>query len=221
MDEAYELSREPPTYLASGAGLYLVASVLIVIFGGAANSYFLAGWYVGLGPSLAHEHGAIENTQLCVLGVALVLFLLAYRKGAGAVKIAAAALAMLIAAGLWREIDIKSLGGPEWLRWLSRHGLQEIIFALMALPIPIYLLMQRRYAWELVRLAIRRDALFLYGAGAFVFFASVFLDRRVVTGDAMRFWEEFIEYNGYLMLAAAACCHAWLIGDSRYSRELD
>jgi hypothetical protein len=220
-NRTFEVSREPQPYLASETGLYLVAAVLIVVFGGAANAYFLAGWYVGMGPALGVEHGAIEDTQLCVLGIALALFLLAYRKASGAVKVAAAALSMLIAAGLVREIDIRSLGGPEWLRWLSRHGLQEILFALMALPVPVYLLARRRYFAELVRLALRRDALFLYLAGVLIFLASVVLDRRVVHGEAMRFWEELIEYNGYLLFAAAAWCHAWLIGDPRYNREVD
>jgi len=201
--------------------LHLIASVLIVLFGGAANAYFFAGWYVGMGASLGVEHGAMEDTQLCVMGIALALFLFAYMKGSGAVKVAAAALSMLIAAGLVREIDVRSLGGPDWLRWLSRHGLQEILFALMTLPVPVYLLVRRRYFRELLRIAVRRDTLFLYLAGTAIFVGSVILDRHMVHGEDMRFWEEIIEYNGYLLFAAAAWCHAWLIGDPRYSQVLD
>lgn len=206
---------------AAQLGLHIVASVLIVLFAGAANAYFVAGWYVGIGGALCVEHGAMEDIQLVVMAIGVALFVFAYIKGTGAVRIGAAALAMLMAAGFVRELDIRSFGGPDWMYWLTHHGLQEILFALMSLPIPIYLWIKRRYFRELLQLALRREALFLYFAGALIVIGSVVLDRRVVHGPEMRFWEEFIEYNGYLLLTAAAWCHAWRIGDPLYSRELD
>lgn len=218
-EDAAPVARMP---LTDGAelGLNLIASALIVLFAGAANAYFLTGWYLGLGPPLSVEHGAMEHTQLCVLAIAFALFLFAYLKGAGAVKVAAAALSLLVAAGWVREVDVRSLGGPEWMRWLSHHGLQEILFALMALPIPVYLLARRRYFWDLLRLALRPQALLLCSAGIAIFVGSVIFDRRLMHSDEMRFWEEFTEYNGYLLLAAAAWCHAWLIADRDFTREL-
>ena len=81
--------------------------------------------------------------------------------------------------------------------------------------------MKRRYFRDLLRLAIRREALLLCAAGAAIFIGSVILDRKVAHSDEVRFWEEFIEYNGYLLFAAAAWFHAWLIGDPRYSAILD
>jgi hypothetical protein len=217
-NRAFEVSQQPRS---GEAGMYFVACVLIVLFAGAANSYFLTGWYVGLGPGLSQEHGPMEDVQLCALGIALALFLFAYSKGTGAVKAAAATLSILIAAGLIREIDVKSIGGPDWLRWLARHGLQEVLFALMTVPIPVYLLMKRRYFRDLLRLAMRREALFLCAAGTAIFIGSVILDRKVTHTDDVRFWEEFIEYNGYLLFAAAAWFHARLVGDPRYSAVLD
>lgn len=217
----FDVAEQSPPTVAGDAGMHLVACVLIVLFGGAINSYFLTGWYVGLGLELGLEHGPMEHAQLCVLAIALGLLLFAYVKGAGAVKVAALALSILIAAGLVRELDVKSLGGPDWFRWLSRHGLQEVLFALMTVPIPFYLLAKRHYFWELLRLAVRGEALVLCAAGVAIFIGSVILDRKVAHSEDMRFWEEFIEYNGYLLLAAAAWFHARLIGDLRYSRSLD
>lgn len=214
---AFPAPRDPHAYAASTTGMHLVAFVLIVFFGGALNSYFVAGWYFGLGPALSVEHGHMEHAQLVLLAIALVLFLFAYSKGTGAVRVAAGALSMLLAAGLAREIDVKSLGGPDWFRWLSRHGLQEILFVLMTLPIPLYLLVQRRHVRELMRLALRGEAIFLYVAGAAILAGSYILDRKVTHTDHVRFLEEFIEYNGYLLFAAAAWFHARLIGDPRFS----
>jgi hypothetical protein len=202
-------------------GLNLVASILIVLFAGAANAYFLAGWYTGMGQVLGVEHGDIEDTQLLVLGAAFGLFFFSCTKGTGAVKVGATALAMLVAAGFVRELDVKTLGGPDWFRWLARHGLQETLFALMALPIPIYLLAKRRYFRDLLRLSLRREALFLYFAAIVIIVGSVILDRHLPGREEVHFWEEFIEYNGYLLFAAAAWFHAWLIGDARYSQSLD
>ena len=71
---------------------------------------------------------------------------------------------------------------------------------------------------DLLRLAIRREALLLCAAGAAIFIGSVILDRKVAHSDEVRFWEEF---------ETDTCCsprrwfHAWLIGDPRYSAILD
>ena len=118
----------PEVRMAAGgrAGGYQ-SSLLIFLLILLVNAVVLTAGYAGYDVALSKEHSALEFAQLIALLPAFALFWLGWRYGHEAEKTASGALAMLTAAMFVRELDVKTLGGPEWFRWLSHHGLQEIL----------------------------------------------------------------------------------------------
>jgi uncharacterized protein len=172
----------------------------------------IASWQRGQADRFIHEHGPIEMLHLGLLAFATYFFFYAYRHGEGAVQVAGGALAMLGLAGFVREIDVKSLGGPEWFRFLAEHGLQEVLLVVMTLPIFVYLLIKRAYFMDLVRLGLSLRAWPLYASGACLLLA-VYFDERLVTNDYLRFWEELIETYGYVFMVMASWRHVQYLAD--------
>lgn len=188
--------------------LLLLLAILIV------DAALLAAWWAGYDIALSKEHSALEMVQLLVLLPAFALFWLGWRHGREAEQTASGALAMLVAAAFVRELDVKTLGGPEWFRWLSHHGLQEILLVAMTLPI-LWFLAQRRHHWrDLLRLLIAPAAIPLFVAGILLVVAVQF-DREIAVNAGLRFWEEFIELNGYMFLVLSAWNH-WTIVRRRH-----
>lgn len=185
------------------AWLLLLSMVLV-------NGIVLAAWWRGHGLAISGEHGIMEYVQLLVLLPAFVLFWLGWRHGQDAEKTASGALAMLVAAAFVRELDVKTLGGPHWFSWLSHHGLQEILLVVMTLPILWYLARRWQHWKGLLRLTFSIAAIPLFLAGILLML-SVYFDRRLVGGaPGLRFWEEFIELNGFMFLLVSAWNH-WVI----------
>jgi hypothetical protein len=183
----------------------LVSTLLVV----ALNTIALTAWWFGRGVEFALEYGPMEQTQLFLLAISLILFGCAWYTAEGPEKTASGALAMLCAAGFVREIDVKKLNGPDWYNWIAHHGLQEILFVGMTVPILWYLFRRRNHWMGLLRLLAAPSAIPLFVAGAFLL-AGVYFDSRVVVGTRYMFWEEFFELNGYLFLLLSAWNH-WLI----------
>ncbi len=185
-------------------GRLLLLLVILLV-----NAVLLAASWAGHDIALSKEHSALEFTQLVALLPAFVLFWLGWRHGHEAEKTASGALAMLTVAMFVRELDVKTLGGPEWFRWLSHHGLQEILLVGMTLPI-LWYLARRRHHWRgLMRLLFAPAAIPLFISGILLLVAVQF-DREIATNAHLRFWEEVIELNGYLFLTLSAWNH-WSI----------
>ncbi len=188
-------------------GLLILAAIVLI------DAVVIAAWWAGHGVKLSKEHSILEFVQLVVLLPALALFWLGWRHGHEAEKTASGALALLVAAAFVRELDVKTLGGPEWFRWLSHHGLQEILLVAMTLPI-LWYLARRSHHWRgLLRLAFAPAAIPLYIAGILLLVAVQF-DREIAVNAELRFWEEFIELNGFMFLVLSAWNH-WVIVRSR------
>ena len=186
------------------AGALLIVAAMLLI-----NAVVLAAWWAGYAVVLSKEHSLLEETQLLILIPAFILFWLGWRHGHGAEETASGALAMLVAAAFVRELDVKTLGGPEWFRWLSHHGLQEILLVAMTLPI-LWYLARRWQQWRgLLRLAFAPAAIPLFIAGILLLVAVPF-DREIAVNAELRFWEEFIELNGFMFLVLTGWNH-WSI----------
>lgn len=206
---AGEHGRELPVTGPAGGGSNRTLPALLLVLLVLVNGALLAAWSAGYAVPLGKEHGALEDAQLAVLAPAFLLFWLGWRHGRDADKTAAGSLAMLVAAAFVRELDVKSLGGPQWFDWLSHHGLQEILLVAMTLPILWHLARNWRHWHGLLRRLLAPAAIPLFLAGILLM-VSVYMDRRVVVDGRMRFWEEFIEINGYLFLLLSAWNH-WVI----------
>jgi hypothetical protein len=190
----------------------LVGALLVTLF----NAIALAAWWFGRELEFAMEYGPLEQAQLFLLSVSFILFVYEWYLAGGPEKTASGALAMLSAAALVREIDVKKLNGPEWYNWLAHHGLQEILFVAMTVPILWYLVRRRNHWIGLFRLLAAPAAIPLILAGAFLS-AGVYFDSRVVVGTRYLFWEELFELNGYLFLIWSAFNH-WVIVRRRFDQ---
>ena len=169
--------------------------------------------------SVAAEWGIMELVQQALAGLAAVLFFQSWRRGTGAVRVAGGALAMMAAAAFVREIEIKRIGvwlGWDWLVWLGKHGLQEILLVAMTLPIFIYIYVNRSQFLNLVRLALRWQAWALYLSGILLL-TSVYLDGRSIDGKSMVFWEELIENYAFVFMVVAAWRHLRLLYDPAWN----
>ncbi len=209
---AFELaaqgSRSHVSIISAFSVLAFLVTFALIDFG------FIEAWRRGMGELLGKEHGIIEQSQLVFIALAFVLFWLGWRNGRGAEKTAACALTMLAAAMFVRELDVKTLGGPEWFQWLSHNGLQEILLIAMTLPILYYLTRNWRQWLDLLRMAIKPTALPLFIAGALLM-VSVYIDRRIVGWHGKQFWEELVELNGYMFFVFSAFLHWRIVRNSQ------
>lgn len=155
---------------------------------------------------IASEHGLLEVVHTSILLIATLIGIDAYRRSKGAARVGAFALAMVTGAGLVREVEVKSWSGPDWFIWLTHHGLQEVLFVCMTVPIAFYLIYNHRYLRDVVRMALRWESWPLYFSGVFILL-SIYLDERVVYSEQGRLWEELIETYGYCFLAMAVWRH--------------
>jgi hypothetical protein len=177
------------------------------------NEIALAELHAGRGASIGIENGPLEDAQLVLMVPALTLFWYAGLRGLGAVRVAGVLIALAGMLAFSRELDFKSFESPvaPTFDWLVVHHLQDAIFAVLGGAAALYLWLQRRYFWALVRLGLRWQAWPCAAALFLLSFAEFYLDGRPST--AGHFWEELVETNGYFLFAIAAWRHACLIGD--------
>ena len=176
------------------------------------NGAALVTWWMGYGIVVSQEHGIIEDAQLLVLLLSLALFWFGWRHGDGAAKIASGALAMLVLAAFIRELDVKMLESSWWFR-----GLQKILLVALALLTPWYLIKRRQHWPGIMKLLFAPAAVPLFIAGALLMLSFYFDRRLVVLNAGLRFWEEFIELNGFMFLLMSARNH-WVIIRDRSAR---
>jgi hypothetical protein len=168
---------------------------------------------------LGRENGPLENTQLLAMLPALGLFWFAGLKSRGAVGVVGVMLALVVSIAFVRELDLKTLMGTiSGFDWLVAHDLQDIILGGIGLAMALYLFLQRRYFWGVLRLGLRWQAWPCVGAFLLLAAAEFFLDGA--TGTEGHFWEELVEANGYFLFVVAAWRHASLIGDRELDRPL-
>lgn len=201
----------PLAYLA-WAAVFLA----IIVF----NEHAIEQLRAGDAGIVGDENGPLENAQLVVMVPTFLLFGLAWVRGLGAVRVAGYALGMIGALAFAREIDFKSLtgGGHAGFDWLVAHGLQDGLLALLGLALVLYLFVQRRYFWSVLRLGLRWQA--WPCVASFILLAAAELYFDGLSGPNAHFWEELVETNGYFLLAVAAWRHASLIGDPELDRPV-
>ena len=200
----------------SGLGLAWTGVLLaFALFNETAYDYLRDGDAAILG----RENGSLENAQLLAMLPALGLFWFAGLKSRGAVGVVGVMLALVISIAFVRELDLKTLMGVSaGFDWLVAHDLQDIVLGGIGLAMALYLFLQRRYFWGVLRLGLRWQAWPCVGAFLLLAAAELFLDGA--SGTDGHFWEELVEANGYFLFVVAAWRHASLIGDRELDRPL-
>lgn len=169
--------------------------------------------------NLSSEYAGLETVSILVIVACFALFCDAYRKGHGALRYAAGALALLAATAFVREADVKKLPGPQWYHWIAERGLQEILFVGMSLLIFAYLWHHRKHFRDILHLLTNWYAWPLFAAGALVLLGQ-YIERRAGSSRQV-YVEEVVELLGYLFLAVAALRHRALIGMPRSKSHSD
>jgi hypothetical protein len=210
-------SRSIPAQDPRPLGYLAWAAIFLVIF--AFDEHAINQLRIGDGGIVGDENGPLENAQLLVMVPAFLFFGLAWARGLGAVRVVGALLAMIGAVAFIREIEFKTLTGSQvWFDWLVAHGLQDGILALLGFALVLYLFVQRRYFWNVLRLALRWQAWPCVASFTLLAAAELYFDG--LSGPNAHFWEELVETNGYFLLAVAAWRHASLVGDPDLDRAV-
>jgi hypothetical protein len=204
-----------------GAGAKIARAAICTLLVLAPGLFLAYEWYNGFFASyrITAEWGPMELIQQVLTGIVFVLFFQSWRRGTGAVRVAGGSLALLAAAAFVREIEVKRIAISldwDWLVWLAKHGLQEILLVAMTFPILVYVYLNRSQFMNLLRLAFRWQAWALYLSG-FLVLASVYMDGRSYNGKSMVFWEELIENYAFVFMAVAAWRHLKLVDDPAWN----
>lgn len=170
---------------------------------------------------MGRENGQLEIAQLMALVSSIALFWFAGLRGSGAVRVGGALLAMMGAIALTREVDFRDISnGSAWFDWLLAHKLPDVVAVFLGLAVVLYLFLQQRYYWGMLRLGLRWQA---WPCAASVFLlvtGQIYIESLPAHSDVhfwdLRFWEELVEANGYFLLALAAWQHSRLIGDPEF-----
>lgn len=174
---------------------------------------------------IAKEHGLLEWIQAIALSVGIALCCLTWWRGVGAIRVAAALLALAAAIVLVREVDLDKLqDGRAWVDWAVTYNVPKVLLGFLSLVFASYLYLQRRYVWAVLALGRTWRAVpFLVAATLIVigqfYVESLPLSTEVENWDQyeIEYWdrsflEEVLEANGYLLFVVAVWQYGHLIG---------
>ncbi|MGI9405357.1 MAG: hypothetical protein ACR2O4_03210 [Hyphomicrobiaceae bacterium] len=174
---------------------------------GAVNLFLFAWSATGATDFLAREQGVLEVTQLLLIAIAFVAFLVTALRGKGAGRTAAVALVGLCACFFYRELDLGALGVSGPLATLSKSSVRDLVLAVGVLILLGYVVLHRSDIPSWWRLATRSDAWPLFCA-AILMSIGILLNATLKGDLQAQFWEELVEFNGYVLLVLAAARHS-------------
>ena len=176
---------------------------------GAVNLFLFAWSATGATDLLAREHGVLEVAQLVLIVLALLIFLIPVFRSSGPAQSAAVALVGVSICCFYRELDLQALGVTGSLAVLSKSSVRDVVLVVALTILLGYVLVQRAHLPAWWRFATRGEAWPLFGAGVLLAIGLVL--SATMKGDLQaQFWEELIEFNGYVLFVLAAGRHGYV-----------
>ncbi len=175
--------------------LYL--SLVLVVF---SVSPVLAGG----GGELAQENGVLENTQIVLLLLSGLIFVIQSFRVERNYRIIFWMGAWLSPSIIFRELDIEKLAVPQWLIWIGSGTGRNLIMgfgwiALCVLAIKSYSKLKGSFR----RIARSRMAILIYSTVIILLLGSLFEHGTIPVEHGM-FWEEISEMMAYFLLLLAS-----------------
>jgi hypothetical protein len=175
-----------------------------------ANAVLLGLWAAGLAPDIAAENGIIETLQLLLAAGVFSIFLFTALSDQGPIGSAGAATAAIVGIAIVREIDVRNVAIPhDMLRGAGR--IRDAAIGIMLVLVIGYAWARREHFRGWVNLLFRWRA-WPYWASGILLTASIAFDGgKIINGPVGVLIEEFIEFNGFLLLFIAGLRHAQLL----------
>jgi len=173
---------------------------------GAVNLFLFALSAAGATEYLAREQGILEIAQLVLIALAVLIFVITVFRSSGPGQSAALALVGVGVLSFYRELDLQALGVSHDVAIVSRSSVRDVIVAIGVVALLTYAV-YRRADWPAwLRFATRSAAWPLFGAGILLGLGALL--SATLSGDLQgQFWEELVEFNGYVLFVLAAGRH--------------
>jgi len=160
--------------------------------------------FAGAAGELAQENGVLENTQVALLLLSGLVFVVQSFRVERNLRFILWMGAWLSPSIILRELDIEKLAVPQWVVAIGSGMGRNLIMAagwsaLGVLAIKSYPELKGSFA----RIARSRMAIFMFFAGILLLLGSLF-DHETVVADQGMFWEEAFETIAYFLLLPAA-----------------
>ncbi|MEL6423146.1 MAG: hypothetical protein AAFQ42_11960 [Pseudomonadota bacterium] len=176
---------------------------------GGINLFFFAWSATGATDLLAREHGVLEIAQLVLIAIAALIFVLSLWRSEGPARSAAIALVALSVLFFYRELDLAAFGVGAPLDALSRSGVRDVVVGIGTAALLGYAVL-RRADWSAWWRLATRPAAWPLGATIILLGVGVGLGAALKGSLQGQFWEELVEFNGYVLYVLAAGRHVSL-----------
>lgn len=158
-------------------------------------------WFQPHHSVLFREHGQIENLHVAILVLGVIASLVATRVAGSVTYTISWLFVIAMVTGAVREVDVKSLHGPDWWNWLTHKlSLQEILLFAGAFTLLGYVWLQRRHLGAIVRRLLKAYAMPFHLGVVLVFLGAYAMEKLIPKGSFSLAAEEMLETSGYLLL---------------------
>ena len=183
------------------------------------NAALIALWSSGLAPGLSAEDGILEMLQLLLAAGAFSVFMFAALQDDGPIGSAGTATAAIAAIAIVREIDVRKMVVPDWMMIWANSPFRDTTVAILLVLVLGYVWLRRDHFRGWLELLLRRAAWPFWLGGMLLASSLVFDGGKIISGEAGVLVEEFIEFNGFMLLLVAGWRHCQLLTSER-QREL-
>lgn len=174
---------------------------------GGVNLFLFAWSATGATDLLAREQGVLEIAQLVLIVLALLIFLIPVSRSKGATRSAAIALVGVCICSFYRELDLGALGVTGPLAVISKSSVRDVVLSIAVMGLLGFTWLHRADIPAWWRFATRGEAWPLFGAGILLVIGMIL--SASMKGDLQgQFWEELVEFNGYVLFVLAAGRHS-------------
>ncbi len=178
--------------------------------------FFLApSVFAGIPDVVAEENGVLENTQVALLLLSGLVFVVQSFRVERNLRFILWMGAWLSPSIILRELDIEKLAVPQWVIAIGSGTGRNLIMgfgwiALCLLAIKSYPELKGSFR----RIARSRTAILVYSAVTMLLLGSLF-DHGSISEDQSKFWEEIFETFGYFILLLAALFSKSILRESK------
>lgn len=176
---------------------------------GGVNLFLFTWSATGATELLAREQGVLEIAQLVLIALAAVIFLITVFRSRGPARSAAVTLVGISICFFYRELDLAELGVTGPIAVLSSSSIRDVALGIGLIGILAYVWMKRADLPAWWRFAMRAQAWPLFATGILLTI-GVLLSTTLKGNLQGQFWEELVEFNGYVLFVLAAGRHGYI-----------
>jgi hypothetical protein len=166
--------------------------------------FLVSSAFAGESGILERENGVLENTQVALLLLSGLVFVMQSFRVEHTVRFILWMGAWLSPSVIFRELDIEKLAVPQWFIWVG-SGMGRNLILGMGWIVLCILAVKSYSEWKghFGRVVRSRAAIFVCAAGIMLFLGAAF-DHGTAKAENGKLWEEILETIGYFLLLPAA-----------------